>query len=406
MLYRYFCDNPKYLWLVFYLFLNLVYTGLIISNQTLYSEAGAIPVDGAVPVITIFLLLAASYIFFQAFWFNLINKIRMPKIGIGEPGVLDRRVSFTLLALQVLFLGYALSSGSYVANSTAQGGSLLSQVWVLIPVDVLSFLYYGFYRDSRYFKLNCAAWVVSSLLRGWSGILLTIVFFETGRLIRARAIRAWHVLSLLVLLVVGYPIVYFGKLLIRFYAAQPDADFSPFWSLYQSIDLGDAVTIAFQQVFDRLQLISSSVAVYQLAPALRVDYYNGLIQPFWLEGLHGLVLGRVLGIPDKLDLGQSLGLQLDPLSIINWNANPTMVGWFFILPQYAIFNFVYAILLGTAFVLLGRMLKQTRESQDMMWYAWLILIIPGWYGAMFLYVYVMALFVGLHAVLGYRKRSG
>lgn len=406
MLYRYFCDNPRYLWLVFYLLLNLIYTVLIIINHTLYAEVQAVSVDGATPVIPIFLLLATSYIFFQIFWFNLLNKIRMPKINIGEPGVLDRRISFLLLALQVLFLVYAMASGSYVANSTAHGGSLLSLIWVIIPVDVLSFLYYGFYRKSPYFKINCAAWVISSLLRGWSGILLTIVFFETGRLIRARAIKAWHIVSLLVLLAVGYPVVYFGKLFIRFYASQENADFSAFWSLYQSIDIGDALSIAFQQIFDRLQLISSSVAVYRLAPALRAEYYNNVFQPFWLEGLHGLLLGRLLGRPDRLDVGQALGLQIDPLSTVNWNANPTLVGWFFILPQYAVFNFIYVALLGTAFVLMGRTLRQTRESQDMMWYAWLILIIPGWYGAMFLYVYVMGMFVGLHAVLGYKKRIG
>lgn len=406
MLNRYFSDHPKYLWLGFYLVLNLIYTGLIIGNRTLYSEAQTVSVDSTAPIIAIYLLLATSYIFFQTFWFNVINKVKVTKVRVESPERVDKGISFTLLAVQLLFLVYALASGAYVADSVVQGGSLLSLIWVLIPVDVLSFIYYGFYRKSPYFKINCAAWIVSSLLRGWSGILLTVIFLESCRLIRARAIKARHLFVSGLALIVGYPVIYFGKLLVRFYASQPDADFSTFWSLYEAISIFDALGIAVQQVFDRLQLISSSIAVHEIAPALRADYYNGLIQPFWLEGLHGLVLDRVLGAPEPLNLGQVLALQFDPLSVVNWNANPTLIGWFFILPQYAVLNFLYALLLGTAFVLLGRMLKNTPESSDMMWYAWLVLLIPGWYGAMFLYVYAMFLFVIMHMALGYRKRAG
>ncbi|MBN9546613.1 MAG: oligosaccharide repeat unit polymerase [Alphaproteobacteria bacterium] len=393
--------------MAFYLLLNLIYTVLIINNWALYSEARVVSVDSTAPVIAIFLLLAASYIFFQTFWFNFVSKIRVIRVRADAPEIVDKRVSLTLLALQLMFLAYALSSGAYVADSTVQGGSFLSLIWVFIPVDVLSFIYYGFYRRSPYFKINCAAWLISSFLRGWSGILLTIIFFESCRLIRARTIRMRHVFASVAALVIGYPLIYFGKLFIRFYAAaQQSTDFSTFWSLYESINIFEALGIAVQQAFDRLQLISSSVAVHEIAPALRADYYNNMFQPFWLEGLHGLALDRLLGRPEALNVGQVLALQLDPLSLVNWNANPTLIGWFFILPQYAVFNFLYALLLGAVFVLLGRMLKQTPESRDMMWYAWLILLIPGWYGAMFLYVYVMFLFVALHMIFEPQKKAG
>ena len=406
MLVRYLRDHPRYLWLVFYLLLNLIYTGLIIGNRTLYSEAQVVSVDSTAPIIAIFLLLACTYVFFQTFWFSFVNKIKVLKVRADMPETVDKRISFTLFALQLMFLAYALASGAYVADSTVQGGSLLSLIWVLIPVDALSFIYYGFYRGSPYFKLNCAAWVISSLLRGWSGVLLTIIFFESCRLIRQRAMKARYIFASAAALVVGYPLIYFGKLFIRFYASQQNPDLSAFWSLYQSINLFDALGIAVQQAFGRLQLISSSIAVHEIAPALRADYYNNMFQPFWLEGLHGLVLDRLLGKPDALNVGQVLALQFDPLSLVNWNANPTLIGWFFILPQYAVLNFLYALLLGTVFVLMGRMLKQTPESRDMMWYAWLILLIPGWYGAMFLYVYVMFLFVALHVIFGRRKHAG
>ncbi|WP_198120657.1 oligosaccharide repeat unit polymerase [Massilia rhizosphaerae] len=401
MFYRYFGARPRYLWLIFYLLLNLIYTILIITQKTLFGETQLVPINEATPVFRIFLLLAGFYIVAQTFWFNLVDKVRVYKIQISDPVLMDKRISWTLAFLQAMFLLYVLVTGSFVAGSTSRDQSLLSMLWVFVPVDVLFFIYYGFYRQSRYFKLNCVIWLMSSLIRGWSGVLLTMIFFESSRLIRARAIKAKHVLWGGLLFLVGYPLIYFLKLFVRYYAYKQNAGFSEFLGVYESIDVLQAMGIALQQVFDRLQLISSSIGVYQLASALGENYSQGLMYPFWLEGIHGLAIDRLFGDPYHLSAGVAFAQQLDPASEVNWNANPTIIGWFFIVPQYASLNFLYALVVSALLALMGKMLKPTEESRDMVWYAWLVLLIPGWYGAFFLYVYAMFLFIVLHMIFNF-----
>jgi hypothetical protein len=401
MFYRYFGERPRYLWLAFYLLLNLVYAVLIATQKTLFGETQLVPINDATPVVGIFLLLAGFYVFAQTFWFNLVDKIRVYKIEISDPISVDKRISWTLFFLQAMFLLYVLATGSFVAGAASHDQSLLSQFWVLVPVDVLFFIYYGFYRRSRYFKLNCAIWLVSSLIRGWSGVLLTMIFFESGRLIRARAIKAKHVFWGGLMFIIGYPLIYFSKVFVRYYAYKQNAGFSEFLAVYDSIDMFQAVGIALQQVFDRLQLISSSIGVYQLASALGENYSQGLVYPFWLEGIHGLAIDRLFGDPSRISAGFALAAQLDPASEVAWNANPTMIGWFFIVPQYASLNFLYVLFISALLALMGKMLKATEESRDMVWYAWLVLLVPGWYGAFFLYVYAMALFVALHMIFNF-----
>jgi hypothetical protein len=203
------------------------------------------------------------------------------------------------------------------------------------------------------------------------------------------------------LFLIGYPLIYFSKVFVRYYAYKQNAGFSEFLAVYDSVDLLQAMGIALQQVFDRLQLISSSVGVYQLASALGENFSQGLVYPFWLEGIHGLAIDRLFGDPYHVSAGVALAQQLDPASEVNWNANPTMIGWFFIVPQYASLNFLYVLFVSGLLALMSKMLKQTEVSRDMVWYAWLVLLIPGWYGAFFLYVYAMFLFIALHMVFNF-----
>ena len=360
---------PRYWWLCFYLILNFIYYVLIESTGKLYAESEIIEISQATPIGGILFLLVASYVGFNFGVFEALKSIRVPKIKFrNDQGVIDKRIGLLLLFLQLLFLLYFTSTGTYVASAEVTNSTILSQIWVLMPVDVLFYVYYGCYRESKFFKWNLIVWFVSNMIRGWSGVFLTSIFFESCRLIRLGKFRIKYILVGMPLILVGYPIIYFVKLFIRFYAYKSNLTIDYFVASFNSIDLFDVIGVSIAQIFNRLQLISSSIAVFQLSPILGGEFINNQFYPFWLEGIHGLAVDKILGTQPIVNLGQALALHLDPFSNINWNSNPTFIGWFFIAPLLSVWNFSYAFTLCALIYFFVKKITSSEASSDMVWY--------------------------------------
>jgi hypothetical protein len=263
----------------------------------------------------------------------------------------------------------------------------------MIPVDMLFFVYYGFFRDSKEFKYNFIVWLCSSLARGWSGVILTAIFFESCRLLRARKLKPRHFMIAIPSVTIFYPIVYFGKLFIRFNSYNAGAGWAGFMATLEGINLGDAVTLAVTQIFNRIQIISSSIGMYEFSADIHNYFKHGLVYPFWQEGIHGLALDRIMGVSQRLDMGKVFAQTLDMHSLnINWNANPTLIGWFFVLPWQIPAILGYTLVLCILTFFLTKTMVSNLEAEDMVWYGWLVLLIPGWYGAFILLLYSIILF--------------
>ncbi|VVE47696.1 hypothetical protein PMO31116_04456 [Pandoraea morbifera] len=394
---------PRAVWLIFYLLVNLGFYLLISETQLLYGETHVVPLLSGTPVGWIFLSLAASYIAFNVVLFRWFSRIGVPRLkGASDEERSSRIIGRVLAVLQVLFVVFFLATGTYVAGSSTRDSSLLSYLWVLLPVDVLFYVYYGIYRDTKYFKINVVIWLISNFIRGWSGVLLTVIFFESCRLIRRGALKFHHVVLALVGLFVGYPILYFGKLYIRYFAfhANGDDGFSTMMNAISGDGTLGIIGIALTQVFQRFQLMSSAVALYLIGPAMHDQVMQGSVYPMWLEGIHGIALDKVLGNAPALSLGQAVAQYLDPVSLdVNWNVNPTFIGWFSVVPEWSLWNCLYAILLCAMSVCFAKLMSRRVEAMDMVWYAWLVLLIPGWYGAFFLFVYALGLMVLAHLAI-------
>jgi hypothetical protein len=326
--------------------------------------------------------------------FDLASRIKIPRLRLHhQDEFYADGIGRLLLFLQILFFVYFIASGTYVAGSTKKDASVLSQIWVLIPVDVLFFVYYGFFRESKYFKANFLVWLISNLARGWSAVILTTIFFESCRLIRSGRLKFRHILIAIPVVTIFYPLVYFGKLFIRFYSYNADAGWDGFIATLDSIDLGDAVVLAVAQIFDRLQVVSSSIVMYEMSADIQKFFDHGLLYSFWQEGIHWLALDRILGVPPSLNMGQVLAYTLDPWADdINWNANPTLIGWFFVMPWKTAAILCYTLFVCGATLFLAKTMVVNPETEDMVWYGWVVLIIPGWYGAFILLFYSVVLF--------------
>ncbi|CAM4208397.1 oligosaccharide repeat unit polymerase [Roseateles saccharophilus] len=397
----------RYIWLAFFLILNITYFFLILSNRQLYGESNTVSPPSGETTFLLLLLLIASYVYFQIILFEAARKIRTKCLFESDQPPFDDTVGKIIAVLQIGFVIYFIGAGTYVAGSTQRDSSLLSKIWVLIPVDLLFVVFYGTYRDSKYFILNFAIWITSSLLRGWSGVVLTAIFIESCRLYRKGKLKPKYVIYGAALLATSYPFLLFFKLFIRFLAVGGEGNLQDFLTLYESIDVGDLLLGSLQQAFDRLQLLSSLIATYQLKDLFQFDMDKGLIAPFWYEGIHGIAFDILSGSEQKISAGQALASYLDPFSTdINWNANPTMAGWLFISPASMVFNILYVTALCAVSFFATMSVRRTDDSLNVIWYTWLSLAIPGWYGALFLYAYSSVLFLALHiGIVLYRNAS-
>ncbi|MCV2369877.1 oligosaccharide repeat unit polymerase [Roseateles oligotrophus] len=399
--------HARYIWLDFYLLVNVIYFLLILNGGQLYGESNSVTPPAAEAILFLLLLLLTSYAYFQVFLFSSLQKIKIKNVfGDKRHADFGRPVGLIVATLQIGFVVYFMSAGTYVAGSTLRDSSIFSKIWVLIPVDLLFLVFYGTYRDSKYFTFNFFVWIASSLIRGWSGVVLTAIFLESCRMYSAGKVKLAHILYGVIALTIFYPFLLFFKLFIRFLAIGGGDSIQDFFALYQLIDVGDLLLAAMQQAFDRLQLLSSLIASYQFKDIFQLDFDKGLIAPFWYEGIHGIAIDTLFGSPQKISAGQAFAAYLDPFSTdVNWNANPTFVGWLFIAPSLMVFNVLYVTMLCAVSFFATILLRRTDDSLNVIWYSWLVLAIPGWYGALFLYAYSTILFFALHIGIELYRRS-
>ncbi|WP_165803853.1 oligosaccharide repeat unit polymerase [Limnohabitans planktonicus] len=393
----FFQRNPRLIWLAGHLALNILYTIIILNLGKLFGEASAIAISSDTPIIFISILLFFSFIYFNIFLFNITFKFSLIPIKFKANEAGKNRIGLVLLVLQLLYFAYFLMSGVGVAGSTEKHQSILSQIWVLIPVDVLFLLYYSTYRGSKYFLLNLIVNIVSNLIRGWSGFLLTIIFIESCILIR-QGRASWPKLFYFSLVIISlYPVLYYGKIFSRYYGLSSDASFDDFLNTLSSFDLINLLQEAIIQVGDRIQLISSAISTYEISNQLGDLIAIEIVAPFWNEGIHTLAWDRLFSETQRLDVGKAIANILDPYSLnINWNSNPTFIGWFFIIPILSFLNIIYASLLVCITSMLIKPISTAEVTKDFLWYMILVLIIPGWYGAYVLFVYGCFLYFLLH----------
>ncbi|WP_143009818.1 oligosaccharide repeat unit polymerase [Propionivibrio dicarboxylicus] len=392
--------KPRLIWLLAHVVINVYYSVLIFSTNRLYGETNVVQIGESTPIFFILVLLVMSFVYFNLIVFNFSYRIFPISFRVVPSQIEIDRIGILILVLQISFAAYSFFSGSRLAGSGASDASLISQIWVLIPIDVIFLLYYGAYRDEKYFKYNLGVNLVSNLLRGWFGIVLTIVFIESCQLVRKRRLTFPRFLAILFACVVAYPVLYFGKIFVRYYAFLDDVTVDGFLSQHVDVDVISLLEIAISQIGNRIQLISSAISTYELSTELERMVMDGNVYPFWAEGLHSLAFDRLFSEPHKLDIGQAIANILDPFSLVeNWNSNPTFIGWFFVLPYFCIFHVIY----GTGLVLVSslafRMVSGNEISKDIFWYMVLVLLIPGWYGAFVLFTYSCVLFLIMHLLV-------
>ncbi len=398
--------NPTTPWLVLYIFVNLIAAAIMLNTRELIGDVAGNPLGEITGLLKATSFVILSYIILLGPVFSVFSKIKVPKIGINmEERKVGERVGLLLVFLQLGFMVFNFMEGVNIAGSNnIRSDSMFSMFWVLIPVDTLFIIYYGVYRESNYFKYNLVIWLLSNIVRGWSGVFLLIIFFEW-----CQAIHRGKV-SLLVIFFVGaavlalYPFLLNLKWFIRS-------------SGVLSIDLGGLMEAligtvqegyfsvfahGLEQIISRLQVTSMVVEVMHLSDFLQNKFVQGDFAPFWMEGLHGIAYDRLFIGSKTVPIGVAFTEYADfnwKFEVGDWNTNIGYVGWFYIAPFLSGFYVLYTLLLSSLSVILVKLIGKSPLSMNMLWYIWLVYLLPPWFGAFVGFIYALVIFLFIKIIV-------
>ncbi|GAB1152048.1 MAG: oligosaccharide repeat unit polymerase [Shewanella algae] len=352
-------------------------------------------------------LIILSYIILMYPVYSFLLKVKVSQVKFKQSDkVLGQRIGVTIFCLQILFFAFNSFYGVNTAGSNnTTADTPLALLWVIIPADTLFVLYYAFYRGDKYFKINLIVWILSSLIRGWAGILLFVIFFEWCRVYRRGGVRLFKVVVVGTLVLFLYPILSVFKWLMRA-SAGSSIGFHEIIAKGSDNLTGqnyfELVQFGIEHIIGRLQLTSVLVEVINLKDSLQAHFINGDFLPFWMEGLHGIFIERLfLGYKTK-NIGvafteyANFGWVFD---VGDWNINVSLPAWFFISPYLSVFYIVYILFLCLVSVLLIKLIGETEESKDLVWLTWLVYLVPLWLGTFVAFIYALIVFLILKLVL-------
>lgn len=395
--------NFRYLWVAFFVVINAFATLLILGQGKLLGESSNISIASDVPIVTFGVIVCALYVIILIPVFNFFWRIPVVRLPFICPSLKTANdIGFFLLLAQVLFFIFIVSEGVYVAGSTARSDSILSKLFVLFPVDTIFLVYYAYYRTSKYYYLNLFVAIVSSVTRGWLGIFMTLIILESIRMARERRLNISIIVMMTFVVLLIFPFLQVVKLEVRSAGIGSAVDYSSVISnIIPLLDFELFINfyVGFTSlIMERLQLVSNFIVVYQYSELLNFQYIKGEILPFWVDGIHGLAYYILIGDTAPVNLGVQLASILDPNSTeINWNSNPGVLAWLFISPYLSLFYLAYIFLLLYFINCVAKSIRSLDLSiQDLIWFAWLVFLLPGWIASLFLFAHSLFVFYLVH----------
>lgn len=402
--------NPRVVWISLFLVINVVGAYIIFDSNVLLGESGELPLYDRSSVLPALLIVLTTYIGIQVFVLPFFLRLKITGLRSLQSRP-NRIAGLTLFTLQTLFIIFFTVTGTFVAGSSERSGSPISALWVIINVDALFFIYYGFYRDSRLFWPNLIISIISNVLRGWTGVFMIVAFMESARLMRSGKMNIRLIALAILLMVICFPVIQFTKLQIRFMSSGLSQEFSLVEIAINAIeniqvsDYLELMTDSGQQIITRIHLVSSTIAVNQELDFFVQGIEAARIEPFWKEGIYGITFDRLTGQPSVPNLGVALAMAITGEHEVHWNSNPGYLAWILIEPLYAPMYLLYTFGLLFIWVCIIKKLNGGTQAKDMLWLASLLYFPPGWIASCVLFTHSLLLFLLFHRFFGGRKIS-
>ena len=399
--------NPRLPWLWLYVLINIIAALIMIDSGELIGDLKGIHLYSQSALLWATVLVIASYLAILGPVFNFISRMKIQRFSYKvDESALGRRLGLLLAVLQIFYIIFNLSTNVNIAGSnTARTDSYFSILWVLFPVDALFLIYYGTYRDNKYFYPNLAIWVISNTLRGWGGIFLTIIFFEWCRAVYNKKVKVSWVVIVGLLVIAIYPLLLNLKWLVRDSVATGlslEALTEGFLDVFESADYLALMGDGLAHLVGRLQSVSVVVDVMRLSDLLQEKFAAGEFAPFWKEGLHGILFDRLFASEKQMLIGvaftgyENFGFNY---KMGDWNVSLGYPSWFFIAPRQILIYLLYTFFLGFISFYLVKKIGISMLSKDMLWYSWSVYLMAPWFLVFTGFIYALFVFLVMKIVL-------
>lgn len=393
-------SNPTLVWKWGFVLVNIGVTIWMLISGDLMGDMKGERVRNSFQLLIACALVVLSYLILLGPFFRLLAKQKIKKVYLAfSEEKLNIRMGWLLLFLQVSFIAFNLIFGVNIAGaSNVKAESGFSLFWVLVPIDYLFLIYYANARESKYFYINLTVFIISNVVRGWSGIFLFVLFLEWCQAFRAKKIRTVTILAGCFLIILIYPLILNVKWIFRAVGSDSFNMTREISGFFEYFSVGDYFLIfleGIEHLLGRLQITSAVDGVMRLSHFLQSAFDLGVFKPFWLEGLHGIAFDRFFLSENR----PALGFEIVRLggyagtSDTSFNINPGWVGWFFVAPIWIPIFLVYTGVLCFLTILIAKKIGNNNLLLDLVWLTWLVFLIPGWLGVFVSFIY--ALFVYL-----------
>jgi hypothetical protein len=396
-------QGPTQIWMWAYILVNVVATWWMLFHGELIGDLQGQPVTSAQRLLWACVMVVSAYWLLLGPAFNFFARLPSKALLFGVPStLLENRLGKFILLAQITFAIFNVSYGVNIAGSNeGRGEAPLGFVWVLLPIDSLFMVYYATSRESRWWLPNLLVYIASNMIRGWSGFFFYIIFIEMCRTARRGVIRWKYIVPIGVVVILLYPLLLNLKWVFRA-AASSDISIADgmfgFLDSMLSSDYAEVIGDGIMQIVARLQTTALVEAVMRYSSEVHHAFELGTFQPFWLEGIHGIVYDAVVSGTRRFSLGvvfTTIGGFAGDFDLGSWNTNTGWVGWLIVAPEWAPVLLLYTAALCYATIFLAKKIGMTPLFRDLIWFSWMVYLIPGWLGAFVGFVYTLAVFLAL-----------
>jgi hypothetical protein len=399
--------NPRLHWLWLFVIVNIIAALIMLDSGELIGDLEGIKVYSQSALWWATVLVVASYLIILGPVFNFISRLKIRSLNFGaDESDLGKKIGILLAVLQILFIVFNLSAGVNIAGANnATTDSPFAMFWVLFPVDALFLIYYGTYRENKYFYPNLAIWILSNTLRGWAGIFLLVIFFEWCRAVYNKKVKMSRIVIVGLLVLAFYPLLSNLKWVIRAAAATGlslEALVEGFASNLESADYLALMGNELVHLIGRLQTTSMMVDVMRLSDFLQAKFAAGEFAPFWKEGLHGIIFDRLFVGEKQSFIGVLFTKYEDfgyDYNVGDWNVSLGYPSWFFITPLLTPVYLLYTFFLGFISFYLVKKIGMSMLSKDMLWYSWLVYLMAPWFLTFTGFIYALFVFLVMKIML-------
>ncbi len=389
-------------WLYLFIVVNIIASLIMFSSNELLGDLESIELYSVNILVFSVTLVVLFYFLIQKSLFNLLTRIKYIKLfPIKKVGKRDSTIIGVIIVfLQISYAVFNIKEGVNTAGAlNLKTNSPFALFWVLIPIDAVFTIYYVYYRESNLFKYNLFIFIVSNLLRGWSGVFLIVIFFEWCRSYRNNRINSLYLILLSVIGILLYPFLLNLKWVIRSFSGG-NMDILVMISIFKEVvgnkDYLELLTDGLMQLVGRLQQTSVLVEIIHQKDIYQSGFQNGSFLPFWADGLPQLIYRKLINLTAQPNVGIITPSYLLPNSIYeleSYNISIGYISWAFIAPYFLPLYLFYTIALCIISVFLIKQMDFKQSSFDVIWFSWLVYLSAGWLSQFIAFIYGIFIFL-------------